>query len=104
MIVFCDNVSAIYLASNPVQHKRTKHVEIDLLFVREHVTVSHVRVLHVPSAHQFADIFTKGLPAQLFLDFRNSLGICETPAQTAGGVKLLFITLYILLYSIGVPM
>lgn len=84
MIVFCDNVSAIYLASNPVQHKRTKHVEIDLLFVREHVTVSHVRVLHVPSAHQFEDIFTKGLPAQLFLDFRNIMNIFEPRTKTVG--------------------
>ncbi|KAJ9567646.1 hypothetical protein OSB04_003612 [Centaurea solstitialis] len=74
-VVFCDNVSAMYLASNPVQHQTTKHVEIDLHFVRERVAIGHVRVLHVPSAYQYADIFTKGLPATLFLDFRNSLNI-----------------------------
>ena len=85
-VVFCDNVSAMYLASNPVQHQRTKHVEIDLHFVRESVAIGHVRVLHVPSAYQFADIFTKGLPTQLFLDFRDSLSIREPPARTAGGV------------------
>ncbi|KAJ9561483.1 hypothetical protein OSB04_006643 [Centaurea solstitialis] len=51
-VVFCDNVSAMYLASNPVQHQRTKHVEIDLHFVRERVAIGHVRVLHVPSAYQ----------------------------------------------------
>ncbi|KAJ9544817.1 hypothetical protein OSB04_024524 [Centaurea solstitialis] len=61
-VVFCDNVSAMYLASNPVQHQRTKHVEIDLHFVRERVAIGHVRVLHVLSAYQYADIFTKGLP------------------------------------------
>ncbi|KAJ9536095.1 hypothetical protein OSB04_un000733 [Centaurea solstitialis] len=64
IVVFCDNVSAMYLASNPVQHQRTKHVEIDLHFVRERVAIGHVRVLHVPSAYQYADIFTKGLPAR----------------------------------------
>ena len=74
----------MYLASNPVQHQRTKHVEIDLHFVRERVAIGHVRVLHVPSAHQFADIFTKGLHTQLFTDFRNSLGIRAPPAQTEG--------------------
>ncbi|XP_025791918.1 uncharacterized protein LOC112873111 [Panicum hallii] len=34
-LVYCDNVSAIYMSSNPVQHQRTNHVEIDLHFVRE---------------------------------------------------------------------
>ncbi|KAJ9552888.1 LOW QUALITY PROTEIN: hypothetical protein OSB04_016933 [Centaurea solstitialis] len=83
-VVFCDNVSAMYLASNPVQHQRTKHVEIDLHFVRERFVIVHVRVLHVPSAYQYADIFTKGLPTSLFLDFRNSLNIRLPPDQTTG--------------------
>ncbi|KAJ9548832.1 hypothetical protein OSB04_021375 [Centaurea solstitialis] len=83
-VVFCDNVSAMYLASNLVQHQRTKHVEIDLHFVRERVAIGHVRVLHVPSAYQYADIFTKGLPSSLFLDFRDSLNIRVPPDQTTG--------------------
>ncbi|KAJ9539514.1 hypothetical protein OSB04_032247 [Centaurea solstitialis] len=83
-VVFCDNVSAMYLASNPVQYQRTKHVEIDLHFVRERVAIGHVRVLHVPSAYQYADIFTKGLPSSLFLDFRDSLNIRVPPDQTTG--------------------
>ncbi|KAK1661183.1 hypothetical protein QYE76_049342 [Lolium multiflorum] len=49
--VVCDNVSAIYMSSNPVQHKRTKHIEIDIHFVREKVSLGEVRVLHVPSSH-----------------------------------------------------
>jgi hypothetical protein len=48
-VVYCDNVSAIYLSTNPVQHQRTKHVEIDLHFVRERVAVGDVRVLHIPT-------------------------------------------------------
>ncbi|KAJ9565218.1 hypothetical protein OSB04_001184 [Centaurea solstitialis] len=83
-VVFCDNVSVMYLASNPVQHQRTKHVEIDLHFVRERVAIGHVRVLHVPSAYQYADIFTKGLPTSLFLHFRDSLNIRLPPDQTTG--------------------
>ncbi|KAJ9547656.1 hypothetical protein OSB04_020199 [Centaurea solstitialis] len=83
-IVFCDNVSAMYLASNPVQNQRTKHVEIDLHFVRERVAIGHVRVLHVPSAYQYADIFIKGLPSSLFLYFRDSLNIRVPPDQTTG--------------------
>jgi hypothetical protein len=74
-LVYCDNVSAVYLSTNPVQHQRTKHVEIDLHFVRDRVAIGEVRVLHVPTTSQFADIFTKGLPSSNFTEFRSSLNI-----------------------------
>ncbi|GKC36087.1 ribonuclease H-like domain-containing protein [Tanacetum coccineum] len=68
-LVYCDNVSAVYMSANPVQHQRTKHIEIDIHFVRDMVTAGQVRVLHVPSHFQYADIFTKGLPSALFEEF-----------------------------------
>ncbi|WVZ96614.1 hypothetical protein U9M48_042230 [Paspalum notatum var. saurae] len=74
-LVYCDNVSAVYLSTNPVQHQRTKHVEIDLHFVRDRVAIDDVRILHVPTTSQFADIFTKGLPSSTFSEFRSSLNI-----------------------------
>ncbi|CAH9131347.1 unnamed protein product [Cuscuta epithymum] len=83
-LVYCDNVSAIYMSQNPVQHQRTKHIEMDIHFVRERVALGHVRVLHVPSRFQYADIFTKGLPRVLFEEFRSSLNIHSTHVQTAG--------------------
>jgi hypothetical protein len=58
-----------------VQHQRTKHVEIDLHFVRDRVAIGEVRVLHVPTTSQFADIFTKGLPSSTFTAFCSSLNI-----------------------------
>jgi histone deacetylase 1/2 len=48
-IIFCDNVSAVYLSDNPVHHKRTKHVELDIHFVRERTALGQLRVLHVPT-------------------------------------------------------
>lgn len=84
-IVYCDNISVVYLSSNPVQHQRTKHIEIDIHFVREKVQMGQVRVLHVPSSLQYADIFTKGLPSTLFYNFRSSLGVSTPDDQTAGG-------------------
>jgi len=84
-VVFCDNVSAVYMTANPVHHKRTKHIEIDIHFVREKVALGEIRVLHVPSSHQFADIMTKGLPTALFREFRSSLCVREPPASAAGG-------------------
>jgi hypothetical protein len=74
-LIYCDNVSAVYLSTNPIQHQRTKHVEIDLYFVRERVAIGDVRVLHVPTTSQFTDIFTKGLPTSVFSEFRSSLNI-----------------------------
>nr|GEV73518.1 ribonuclease H-like domain-containing protein [Tanacetum cinerariifolium] len=46
-LVYCDNVSAVYMSANPLQHQRTKHIEIDIHFVRGKVATRHVRVLHV---------------------------------------------------------
>lgn len=83
-VIFCDNVSAVYMSDNPVQHQRTKHIEIDIHFVREKVKVGYIRVLHVPSVFQYADIFTKGLARQLFQSFRSSLSVCPPPTQPAG--------------------
>jgi len=84
-VVYCDNVSAVYMTANPVHHRRTKHIEIDIHFVREKVALGEVRVLHVPSKYQFADLMTKGLPVQLFEDFRSSLCIRNPDASTEGG-------------------
>ncbi|KAI3819268.1 hypothetical protein L1987_13094 [Smallanthus sonchifolius] len=83
-IIYCDNISAAYLSDNPVQHQRTKHVKIDIHFVREQVRIGRVRVLHVPSEFQYTDIFTKGLARQLFTSFRSSLSVHSSTARTAG--------------------
>ncbi|GKC08442.1 ribonuclease H-like domain-containing protein [Tanacetum coccineum] len=64
--VVVETCCAVYLSSNLVQHQRTKHIEIDIYFVRDLVVAGQVRVLHVPLRYQYADIFTKGLPSALF--------------------------------------
>jgi hypothetical protein len=74
-LAYCDNVSAVYLSTNPIQHQRTKHVENNLHIVRERVTIGDVRVLHVLMISQFVDIFINGLPTSVFLEFRSSFNI-----------------------------
>nr|GEY85809.1 ribonuclease H-like domain-containing protein [Tanacetum cinerariifolium] len=74
-LVYYDNVSVVYMSVNPVQHQRTKHIKIDIHFVRDYVAFGQVRVLHVLSRFQYADIFTNGLSSALFLEFRSSLNV-----------------------------
>ncbi|GJV58218.1 ribonuclease H-like domain-containing protein [Tanacetum coccineum] len=83
-LVYYDNVSAVYMSANPVQHQQTKHIEIDIHFVRDMVKAGHVRVLHIPSRFQYADIFTKGLSSALFEDFRSSLSVHPPPLKLRG--------------------
>ena len=59
--VWCDNQSAIAIANNPVQHDRTKHVEIDRFFIKEKLDAGIISLTHVSSGQQFADCLTKGL-------------------------------------------
>ncbi|XP_071687597.1 uncharacterized mitochondrial protein AtMg00810-like [Rutidosis leptorrhynchoides] len=63
-IVYCDNVSAIFLSSNPIQHQRTKHIELDIHSVREKVTKGQVRVLRF-----YFKIFVP-VSTSVFLPFR----------------------------------
>ena len=70
-------------------------MEIDLHFVRERVAIGAVRVLHVPTTSQFADVFTKGLPSSVFTDFRSSLNVRSTDVPDVGGGVLELITLHL---------
>ena len=75
--VFCDNTSTINIFKNPVQHSRTKHIDIRHHFIRDLVD-SNVLVLEfVETEKQLADIFTKALDFVKFEFLRKSSGICS---------------------------
>ncbi|KAM1903013.1 hypothetical protein ACFX13_040578 [Malus domestica] len=78
-LLWCDNVSAISLASNPVFHARTKHVEIDYHYIRELVLAHLVKVQHVGTHHQIADIHTKALPKSRFQLLQSKLSLGSPP-------------------------
>ena len=65
-IIQVDNRSAIELAKNPVNHERSKHIDVRFHFIREHVKEGSVELKHVASKDQAADIFTKPLSKEIF--------------------------------------
>jgi histone deacetylase 1/2 len=76
-VLWCDNLGATYLSSNPVFHARTKHIEVDFHFVRERVAKKLLRIQFISSKEQVADIFTKPLPLPAFHACRHNLNLVE---------------------------
>ena len=73
--ILCDNTSAIAIANNPVQHTRTKHIDIRYHFLREHVMSGTVELHFVPTDQQIVDIFTKPLDESTFSRLVGELGM-----------------------------
>jgi histone deacetylase 1/2 len=79
-ILWCDNLSAKALASNPVMHARSKHIEIDVHYIRDQVLQNEITVAYVPTADQIADCLTKALTHTRFNIMRDKLGVTMSPS------------------------
>ena len=75
--LLCDNESAIKLTNNPVQHSRTKHIDIHHHFLRDHVAKNDISLEGVRTEDQLADIFTKPLDEAIFCILRNELNVLD---------------------------
>jgi len=82
--LWCDNIGAIALASNPVFHAWTKHIEIDYHFIREKVINCDIQVKHISTKDQIANVFTKGHSAIRFTLLKSNLSVCILPNSLRG--------------------
>jgi hypothetical protein len=87
-IIWCDNIGALALASNPVFHVRTKHLEIDYHFMREKVVNKDILVKHISTKDQLADIFTKEQTTTRFQFLRSKLMVRQLPISLQEGVRV----------------
>ncbi|XP_030510465.1 uncharacterized mitochondrial protein AtMg00810-like [Cannabis sativa] len=86
--IWCDNLSTIMLTQNPVLHQRTKHIELDLYFIREKVLSKVSQIKHISSYDQLADGLTKAISIQRFAEFRHKLKIEDHSIMSLrGGVE-----------------
>lgn len=76
-VIRCDNNSAIQLSKHPVFHGKSKHIEVRFHYLRDLVNDGIVRLSHVPTGDQVADIFTKPLKLEQFEKLRRMLGVTE---------------------------
>ena len=74
-IIYCDNTSAINLSKNPVNHSRTKHIDIRHHFLRDCLEKGLINLEFINTENQIADIFTKPLNENNFIKLRRDLGI-----------------------------
>ena len=85
--LWCDNVSAMSIASNPVFHACTKHMEVDYHFVQERVLRRDLQVKYITTRDQLADIFIKSLSTTRFCFLRSKIMVSTAPMVLRGDVK-----------------
>lgn len=83
VVMYCHNQFAISLLKNPVQHERTKHVELDCHFIREKVAEGIIETQYVHTSLQLANLFTKALPKPGFYNLLRKMSICNIHFKNA---------------------
>jgi hypothetical protein len=76
--LLCDNESAIRMADNPVEHSRTKHIDIRHHFLRDHQQKGDIEVFYVSTENLLADIFTKPLDEKTFCRLHSELNVLDS--------------------------
>jgi ATP sulfurylase len=87
IVIYCDNISSILLANNPVYHARTEHIEVHYHFVREKVLAKEIDLIHVSTEDQVADIFIKAWSTYKLKKFQKMLSVLEVDLSLRGSVE-----------------
>ncbi|GKB05918.1 hypothetical protein Tco_0834113 [Tanacetum coccineum] len=89
ILMYCDSKSAIAISCNPVQHSKTKYIDIRYHFIKEHVEKGTVELYFVDTEYQLAGLFTKSLPKERFEYLVHRIGMrCITSTQLECLTKL----------------
>jgi hypothetical protein len=97
--LLCDNESAIHMADNPVEHSRTKHIDIRHHFLRDHQQKGDIEVFYVSTKNQLADIFTKPLDESTFCRLRSELNVLDSRNLDWFIAYMCFMPLIMFLYA-----
>lgn len=80
---WCENLSTVPLTANKISHSRTKHMELNLYFVREKVLQHRLDINHLPATYQRADVLTKPLSTKSFAQQRQWLKIEQITSNSS---------------------
>ncbi|MCO5594094.1 hypothetical protein L7F22_048115 [Adiantum nelumboides] len=84
VVMYCDNLSSIQLARNPIFHARTKHIEVHYNFIRERVLDGDIDLAYIGTKDQAAELFTKALGTEKLRCFRGTLGLWDMALSLRG--------------------
>lgn len=87
--LLCDNKSALFISSNPVSHKHSKHIDLDYHFLWELVAAGKIQTQHIPSHLQITNVSTKSVSRHRSLLFRTKLRVCSNP--TLGLTEIMYL-------------
>ncbi|MCO5602216.1 hypothetical protein L7F22_056344 [Adiantum nelumboides] len=88
IVIYCDNLSSIQLAWNPVSHVRTKHIEVHYHFIKERVLDNDIDLAYIGTEDQPADLFTKALGTEKLRRFKGMLGLRDMALSLRGSVEI----------------